>query len=63
MSKSASVVCGGGEETAAVDGNYLFRKFCPFFEFEIVENNVRLRINTREDYKMLSYMGTTSGRN
>jgi hypothetical protein len=34
---------------AAKDGNYTFRMFRPFVAFVIIQNNVRLRIDTRED--------------
>jgi hypothetical protein len=46
---------GVSVETAARDGNCLFQKFRPFVTLEITQNNMRLRINTSEDYKM--YIG------
>jgi hypothetical protein len=38
-------------ETVASDDNF-FRRFCPFVAFEIIYNNVRLRSNAGEYYKM-----------
>jgi hypothetical protein len=39
-------------ENVARDENYLFRRILPCTAIKIIHNNMRLRINTREDYKM-----------
>jgi hypothetical protein len=39
-------------ENVARGGNCLFRMFRPFVTYEIIQNNMRLRTNTREVYKM-----------
>jgi spore coat polysaccharide biosynthesis protein SpsF (cytidylyltransferase family) len=44
-------------ETVARDQKSLVQSFCPFVTFDLIQNNVQLHINTREDYKM--YMGKT----
>jgi hypothetical protein len=35
-------------ETVAESGNCLFGMFCPLVAFEIIRNNMRVSINTRE---------------
>jgi hypothetical protein len=44
-------------KTVAGDINFLFRSCHPFVVFEIIQNNVWLIINTREEYIMYVYMG------
>jgi hypothetical protein len=39
-------------ETIARDESYLFRKFRSFVTLEITHNNMRLCINTSDDYEM-----------
>jgi hypothetical protein len=39
-------------ETVARGGNCLFRRFQPFGAFTIIQNNVELLINPRDDYRM-----------
>jgi hypothetical protein len=45
-------------ETVARNDNCSFARFHPFTSFEIIENNVQLHINAREDGKV--YMGRKS---
>jgi hypothetical protein len=39
-------------ETVARGGNCLFRRFRPFGTFKIIQNNMELLINPRDDYRM-----------
>jgi hypothetical protein len=45
-------------ETIAKDWNCLFRKFHPSVAFEIIQNNVYLRVtlNGREDFSMYMWL-------
>jgi hypothetical protein len=50
-------VLGSCHETVVGDRICLYRKFRLFVAFEVIQNNVRLHINTRDDYKMMGLHG------
>jgi hypothetical protein len=39
-------------EFVTIDENCEFQTFCPFVAFDTIQKNVRLRIDTRENYEM-----------
>jgi hypothetical protein len=41
-------------ETVATDGHCLFQRFCPFVEFETIQNNVQLVVT---EGKITKYTG------